>query len=300
MHLGVHHVGLDDAGHVVVGRQHDVVDVALARREASADGVGARVVRAVVVDRLGSGVAEQQAPLLQHAVGVEVVERLAVLRDNRGERDARAVGLGHPFDGAGDFALDHTRTAHLHGQRVHAVANLEGALHLLNLLGALLLAHLGDGHHQLDRLVVVQQFGLDAQQRRELELRLAAVGGQVVDPAPQRDGLAQPRLELGQRMGLGDAHAGAQLVQRGLRAGPDDVLDREVVAVERLVARVDVDDADERRRVEAEEVEERRVLAEVVCVVRIVVRREGVAREHDESLADFLAQRQTACGIGLG
>ena len=85
MYLGVHHMRLDDARHMVVCRQYDVVNLLLLLREPAADGVGARVGRAVAVHGLAACVAQQQPPLLQYAVGVEVVERLAVLRDDRGE-----------------------------------------------------------------------------------------------------------------------------------------------------------------------------------------------------------------------
>ena len=156
---------LDDACYMVVRCQYDVVNFFLLLREPAVDGVGARVVRAVAVHGLAACVAQQQPPLLQYAVGVEVVERLAVLRDDRGERQARTAGFGDALDGARDLALDHSRTAHLHSQRVHLVAYQERAFHRLDLLGALLLAHFGHGEHQFDRLVVVQQFGLDAEQR---------------------------------------------------------------------------------------------------------------------------------------
>ena len=80
---------------------------------------------------------------------------------------------------------------------------------------------------------------------------------------------------------------------------PDDVLDGEVVAVEGLLARVGVDHADERRDVQPEVVEERRVLAEVVGVVGIVVRGEPVSGEQDDALPDLRAQLAAARGIGF-
>ena len=170
----------------------------------------------------------------------------------------------------------------MHRQRVHLVAYQERAFHRLDLLGALLLAHFGHGEHQFDRLVVVQQFGLDAEQRRQLELRLAAVGRQVVDLAAQRNGFAEPLFKFGHGERRRDADFGAQFAQRGLRTGPDDVLDREIVAVQRLFARVGVDQARQRRGVQPEVVAERRILPEIVGVVRIVVGRKGVARQQDD------------------
>ena len=272
----------DDVGHMVVCRQHDVVDILLFLREFPAYGVGAGVVGAVVVDRFAARVAQQQTPLFQYAVGVEVMQRFAVLRDDRRERHARTVGFGDAFDGARDFALDDARAAHLHGQRVHLVADLERALHLFDLLGALFLAHFGHGEHQVYRLVVVQQCGFDTQQRRQPKLCLSAVRGQEMDFAPQRNGFAEPFLEFGEGICRCDADLCAQLAQRGLRACPDDVLDREIVAVECLFARVGVDQARQRGDVQPEIVEERRILPEIVGVVRIVVGRKGVARQQDD------------------
>ena len=227
------------------------------------------------------------------------MQRFAVLRDDRREGESRSERLGDAFDRAGDLALNDARAAELHGQRVHFVADAEGSLHLLDLLGALLFAHLRHGEHQVHRLVVVQQGGLDAQQFRQLELRFAAVGRQVVDFAPLGDGLAQARLEGGRREGLRNAYLGAQLAERGLRTGPDDVLDGEVVAVEGLLARVGVDQTHQRGNVESEVVEERRVLAEIVGVVGVVVRCGGVSRKQDDALPDFRAQHLAARDIGF-
>ena len=182
---------------------------------------------------------------------------------------------------------------------MHFIADFEGAFHLLDLFGALLFAHLRHGEHQVHRLVVVQQRGPDAQQLRQLEFGFPAVGREVVDPASQGDGLAKAFFQLGHREGRRDADPGAHLAQRGLRTGPDDVLDGEVVAVERLLARVGVDHPDHRRDVQPEVVAERRVLPEIVGVVGVVVGRQGVAREEDDAASDFGAQLVTARGIGF-
>ena len=279
--------------------QHDVVNVFLLLGEASAHGIGARVVRAVAFDGLAAGVAQQQPSLLQHAVGVEVVKRLAVLGHDRRERHALSQGFCDALDGSRDLAFDDARAAHPHGRRVHFVADSEGAFHLLDLFGALLLAHLRHGEHQVHRLVVVQQCGFDAQQCRQLEFRLPAVGRQVVDPAAQRDRPAQSFFKLRHRERRRDAHFGAHLAQRGLRSGPDDVLDGEIVAVERLFARVGVDQAGDRRHIQSEVVAQRGVLPEIVGVVGIVVRREGIAREQDDAAPDLRAQLVAARSIGF-
>ena len=300
VHLGVHHVGLDDACHVVVGREDDVVNILLFLGEASADGIGAGVVRAVPLDAFASGVAQQQPTLLQNAFGIEVVERFAVLRDDRGERYALSARLGHPFDGPCDFALDDPRAAHLHGQRVHVVSDAEGALHGFDLLGALLFAHFGHGEHQVDGLVVVQRCGFDSEEFRELEFGFAAIGRQVVDLAPECDGLSEPGGEFGHREGGRHADLGAHFAEGGLRPGPDDVLDGEVIAVEGLLAGIGIDEPDDVGDIQPEIVSERGVLPEIVGVVGIVVGREGISGQEDNALSDFGAQLAAASGIGFG
>ena len=227
------------------------------------------------------------------------MQRLAVLRHDRGERHPLAVGFGDALDGTRDFALHNARAAHPHGCGVHAVADAEGPFEGLDLLGALLLAHFGHGHHQLYRLVVVEHGRRDAQQRRELELRLAAVGRQVVDAAALGDGARKAGLQFGHGVRCADADLGAHLAQRGLRAGPDDVLHGKVVAVERLLARVGVDDSRDARHVQPEVVAERRILAEVVGVIGVVVGRKRIAGQQDEARSDARAQLVAACGVGL-
>ncbi len=227
------------------------------------------------------------------------MQRLAVLRDDRRERHALTVRLGDALDRAGYLALDHARTAHLHGRGVHAVSDLEGALQGLDLLGALALAHLRHGEHQIERLALVQHRQPYAQQLGEHYLRLAAIWRQIVHRAVQRYGRTQHAGQLLHGMRLLHARLGGHFAQRGLRSRPYDILDREVVAEEHLLARVGIDHTRYRRHVKAEEVAERRVLTEVVCVVGIVVRRIGIAGQQDKAAADTAAQLGAPCDIGL-
>ena len=176
---------------------------------------------------------------------------------------------------------------------------MEGALHGFDLLGALLFAHLGNGEHQVDRLVVVQGGGLDAEQVGEEQLCFAAIGGQIVDLSAEGDGAAQPCGQIGERDGGRHADLGTHVAERGLGTGPDDVLDGEGITVEGLFARIGIDQADDRGDVQPEVVAERRVLTEIVGVVGIIVRSEAVAGQQDDALSDLGAQLATARGIGL-
>ena len=119
-----------------------------------------------------------------------------------------------------------------------------------------------------------------------------------MDAAALGDGARKAGLQFGHGVRCADADLGAHLAQRGLRAGPDDVLHGEVVAVERLLARVGVDDSRDARHVQPEVVAERRILAECVGVIGVVVRREGVARQQDQPLPDAGAQLAAARLVG--
>ena len=106
--------------------------------------------------------------------------------------------------------------------------------------------------------------------------------------------------EAGQRMRFRDPGFGGLFAERGLGTGPDDVLYRQVVAVEGLFARVGVDQPRERRRIQSEVVAESRILPEVVGVVGIVVGRSLVARDQDQTRSDLVAQGLAARCIGFG
>ena len=295
--IHVRHVRGDHGGHPVVRRQHDVVNVFLFLGELAAYGVSTGVVGTVVAQSLGSGVAQQQAAVLQYAVAVQVMQRFAVLRHDRRERHAPSECFGNAFDRAGDFALDDAGTAHLHCRSVHGVADVERFFELLDLLGTFLFPHLGYGHHQLDRLVIVQCGRFEAQQVGEQQLGFASVRGQVVDAASLDDGFGQVRFQVGQREGVRNACFGPLFAQRRLRPRPDDVFDREVVAVQRNLSGVGIDQADQRRGVESEVVEERGVLAEIIGVVEVVVGCEHIARNEDQAAAHLAAQGAAASDV---
>ena len=78
-----------------------------------------------------------------------------------------------------------------------------------------------------------------------------------MDAASLDDGFGQVRFQVGQREGVRNACFGPLFAQRRLRPRPDDVFDREVVAVQRNLSGVGIDQADQCRGVESEIIEER-------------------------------------------
>ena len=70
------------------------------------------------------------------------------------------------------------------------------------------------------------------------------------------------------------------------------------VAIEGRLASFGIDQAHQRGVVQAEVVAERGVLTEVVGVVGIVIGREGVAGQQDQSRADLLTKRLATRHVG--
>ena len=156
MHLlHIHRTGFHILRSLVVSTQNYFVDILLLLGKFARYRVGTGVVGAVVFERLGSRIDQQQTTILQHAVTVEVVECLAVLRHDTWERNAQALSLGDTLHCAGNLTLYNALTAHLHCGGMHSISELECTLQSLDLLGRLHLSHLGYGKHQIDRLVVV-------------------------------------------------------------------------------------------------------------------------------------------------
>lgn len=288
--LRIHHVGMQSRLGFVVRRQHYIIYILLFLRESAAHGEGSRVVRHIVVEVLAARVAQQQTAVLQNTRMVVVVQHLAVLRKDGRERYSRAVRHRHAVHRARDLMLAASRAGKAHSGGVHAVAYVESLFQSRDLLRALALAHLRHGEEQVERLAVVEHARGYAEHIRQLQFGLAAVGRQVVHCAALLYGATHVRGEGRHRLGVRHAHLRRQIGDGGLRSHPYYVVHGEVVAVERLRARVGVDYARQHRHVVAEKVEERRVLTEMIGVVRIVHGRLRVAREQDQSVTDSAAK----------
>ena len=106
-------------------------------------------------------------------------------------------------------------------------------------------------------------------------------------------------IECLEWLAVGDSHLCAQLHKAWLRTCPDDILDSEIVAKEHLLARLGIDNRHQGRQVESKVVDEGRVLTEGVGVVRIVVGREGVARNQNQTIANATAQLGATIFVGI-
>ena len=111
--------------------------------------------------------------------------------------------------------------------------------------------------------------------------------------------LVEIDLQFAHGPGVADATNGSTLVKRRNGARPDDVVDGEFVAEDNLAVFIDIDDSGQAGIVEAEEVEERRVLAEAIGVVGIVHANFMIAKEEHEATAHVLLQTGAAPDIGF-
>ena len=280
-------------------RTHDLVDIALLIGKASVHGIGTRMVRHVAVDMLAAGIAQQQTSRLERTRVVVVVQHLAVLREDRRKRHTRTVRHGNAVHGTRDLMLTAARTAQTHGRGVHVVTDIECLLDTCKLLVRLNLTHLRNRKEQVERHAVVHHRRHDAQQLRYLKRRLAAIRGQVVYLASLSQGVAQIRRQRRHGPRLRHPNLGREIRYRRLRAPPDDILNRKVIAIERLGTAVGVDNTRQGGQALSEKVEERRILTEVVGVAGIVHGRLVIARQQDQSAADSAAKLRTALRISL-
>ena len=228
------------------------------------------------------------------------MERLAVLRDDGVERHAFAHFERDALDCPRDVALTCTGTAHLHGRRVHTISDFAGILDFAYLLVRLLVAQRYDGNGKLYRNAVRYRLRADAEPAAQLQFVVGTVGRQEVHrtPFPYRE--RQLLLQHGQRGGMRNAASSTQFAYGRLRSRPDDVVHRQVVAEEPVLARINVEQADQVGQFETVEVEEIAVLTEMVAVVGIVPRSLAVAGQQNESPARYpFAQQLAPLDVGF-
>ena len=129
---------------------------------------------------------------------------------------------------------------------------------------------------------------------------VGAVLREVVNAAPLTHRVVHGLRQVVQRPG--PLHAGARraLGDGRLRPAPDDVVDGEVVAVDGVGAGIDVDHGRQLGIVDAPVVEERRVLPEVIGVVRVVHRRVVVADEEQQAVLELLLERRAPGDVDAG
>jgi hypothetical protein len=100
--------------------------------------------------------------------------------------------------------------------------------------------------------------------------------------------------KLRHRLRLGYAYTLGKAMDGGLGAHPDDILNGEVVAIERLRTTIGIDNTHKRGYTMAKVVEESGILTEMEGIIRIVEGRLHITWEQDDTLTYAAAQLGTA------
>ena len=173
-----------------MGIDYNIIYVLLALRVTAADGRGARVVGAIVVNRFGTGVAEQEASGLKGARRGIAMEDFPVHGHDTLERGQATISGGDAVEHAADVLLRHAGAAQAHGGGVHLIAYGSSTFEFLDLLFTL---HEAQLHHGIDERrggSLTLLGGVDAEEVHNLDLRVVAVGRQEMHGAPLSTGLA--------------------------------------------------------------------------------------------------------------
>ena len=240
VYVGILHTGACHLEGMVVGCLYDRVYLQLALAELAVHGVGAGVVRAVVVDGLGTGITEHEASAFQLSHRGVAVHNLAVLREDGGEADHGAIRVSDAVHLTADILLGQARTSQSHGGGVHLIAYHRGALQFFYLLLFLGRTHL---HHSLDQLHgcrFLLLVGMYAYQVKQLQLDVISVGRQEVDGALLAQCSVADGLEFFHRSPVLHAHLCSHVGHSVYRAIPHDVLYVYVVAYQRFLVFVQV------------------------------------------------------------
>ena len=222
------------------------------------------------------------------------VENLAVLGEDGGEADTPALREGQAFHIAHDLLLDAARADAAAGDGVHLEAEVAGGVDARDLALILDEAHLDDGAHQrlgsLGAAGFARAHGLlgpEPEQLGEQQLVVVAGSGQEMHLTA-----LQRRREGVVRGGVRHAHAVCQRADGGHGAHPDDIVEAEVVGIDRLLPRLQVDRGREARLVDAEEIEPVTVLAPFVAVVSVLGGRFHIPEEEGDAPLSFHALQQ--------
>ena len=145
------HTGLCNVQNQVVAVLYNRIDVELSLCVLAANWHRSRVVGAIVVNGLGTAVAQGKSSSLERAQRGSTMHNLAVLREDRGKAHLSTVAMGDAIHLSGNEFLRDARSDETHSGGMHLVANLGSTLQFFNLFLRLGRAHLYYCHDQLHR-----------------------------------------------------------------------------------------------------------------------------------------------------
>ena len=294
------HTGLCNVQNQVVAVLYNRIDVELSLCVLTANRHRAGVVGAIVVNGLGTTVAQGKSSGLERAQRGSTMHNLAMLRENRGEAHLSTIAMGDAIHLSGNEFLSDARSDETHSGGMHLVADFGSTLQFFNLFLCLGRAHLYYCHDQLHRCSLLLFRRVEAQQVHDLNLDVMAVRRQKMNGATFGAGLVADGLQLSHRCRVGNTHLRCHVGHALNGTIPDDVFDVDVIADEAFAVVVDVDDAYQSVALLTEVIEERRVLTErIIGIIWIVIGRLVIAKQHDDTLAHKPFQLVTALQIGF-
>ena len=236
-------------------------------------------------------VQQEDIPVFQCMDESVIVEHLPLDSGYGRERQVRTLPLARlPAHCGGYLRLVHPRARHPVRNKMHTGAYVNCLLYRLNLLRAFMYAHI---HHGLDETLI----GLGglfrrgySQQFQQPYAVLPPVRRQESYASSLRRCLLQKRAQLSG--GEGFLYPGKLGVtgQGWHSTRPDNVVYCEFVSKDYVFSRVQVHNGGKAGVIQAEVVQECTVLAERVCIVRIVHSHFPVAQEKQDAAARHRAQ----------
>jgi hypothetical protein len=299
MDVEVRHTRLEGRLGPLVGGEGDAVDDLLALGEPAVDRHGRGQVAGVMEGGLGPAI-EQEHPAAAQGFRLSVlVQDLSVDGRDDGERQVSAGGPGHLVDGRGDLGLGHGGPGHPQGCEMHIDGYVDGLFDLGDLLGRLDGPLFDDGPNERHRRLGRGAVGLDPQPGQQLQLVLGPVRRQKMDRASGLPEPLQVLFQAGRGQHARHTRQSGPILERRQGTRPDEVLDRQLGAVEGLRAFVQIEDRGQAGGIEPEIIKEGAVLAETIGVVRIVHRAFVVAQEQRDPLSQLPAQPLSSRAIDI-
>ena len=180
------------------------------------------------------------------------------------------------------------------GCQMHLGAQVHGLFDESDLFERLVVALADDGFDERNARARRLCCWFHAEQFPQPDAMVATIGWQEMNGLAFAASLVEISFQLAHRSRVCDAELRSTLLQRGHRACPDDIIDRQLVAEDDDPVLVHVDDGGEVGVVHSDEIQERTVLTKLICVVGIVHAHFSIAEEQQQAAAHILLQAGTA------
>ena len=255
---------------LVIGIEHNLIYIALTLSELPTDGERAREVRRVAHRRFGASIDKHQPSRRYRLVVQMVMQCLAVLRQNGGERRCATVFERNAIDNAVNISLPFRRLHKAHRGGVHLVANGAGTLNLGNFFVRFHRPKVDYGLYQFERALAAHFGHRHSQIRRQRKCHACRVWRQIVDFAAFAFRFRNGGLKGAHRCRMLNSAHRRKIGNSRQWARPHHIVNVGIVAVKALRTRLKIDNRNQIRLADTEKIKERAVLTERVGVVGVV------------------------------